>query len=97
MDPEVDGLLSLLTTELRDRSDERGPQEVALTAPPRAASLILHEATLDAIADRVAQRLLGHITPSGLSAVPGSAESGRNFRMAIYRNPAQDKVQTDDT
>jgi hypothetical protein len=63
-DPEVDGLLIVLTSELRDRSGAAVPQEVVTSSPRQAASLILHEAVLDAMADRVARRLLDHIESS---------------------------------
>jgi len=59
-DPEVDGLLTVLANELRDRAEsKRQPRTrpVIVSDAGRGSSLI-HESALDALAEQIASRVL---------------------------------------
>ena len=63
-DPEVDGLLTILTTELRERMQSKrksGPRPNTLSAS-QIISPLDHEDILDALSDRIASRVLVKLT-----------------------------------
>ena len=59
-DPEVDGLLTVLTSELRERTEsKRQPRTRPVMVPDaREVPSLIHESALDALAEQIASRVL---------------------------------------
>ena len=58
MDPDVDGLLTLLAKEFSEASHLQGTMGDRAVEPGQALTSLVHEAVLDAIADHLARRVL---------------------------------------
>ena len=74
-DPEVDCLLAVLTNELRERAlSEREPATQPDTVcPSRKVGPLLDDGVLDALAERIADRVLSKLTVLHLAAIAPAA------------------------
>ena len=70
-DPEVDGLVTSLAAEIRTSDPEHGHTDTEVRTPTGAEDLQFDEAFLDALADRLALRLLDRAKGIGASGAPG--------------------------
>jgi hypothetical protein len=63
-DPEVDCLLTVLTNELRDRAPSKGKPTTQpdTVSPSRTDGPLVDEGVLDALADRIADRVFSKLT-----------------------------------
>jgi hypothetical protein len=80
-DPEVDGLITVLTNELRDRTPSKRkprPQPDTLS-PSRMAGPLVDEDLLDALAERIASRLLSKLRAPRYSAPTSVADVGERL------------------
>jgi Bacterial dnaA protein helix-turn-helix len=84
-DPEVDGLVTVLTNELRDRAPSKRkprPQPDTLS-PSRTAGPLVDEDLLDALAERIASRVLSKLTAPHYSATTSAADVGERLAEAL--------------
>src|SRR5215471_21038727 len=84
-DPEVDGLLTVLTNELRGRAPcKRKPRTQPDTlSPSRMAGPLVDEDVLDALAERIASRVLLKLTAPHYSATASAADVGERLAEAL--------------
>ena len=85
-DPEVHGLVTVLTNELRDRApSERKPgtQQPDTLFASRMAGPLVDEDLLDALAERIASRLLSKLTAPHYSATASAADVGERLAEAL--------------
>src|SRR5262245_43675323 len=75
-DPEVDGLVTVLTNELRERAPcKRKPTTQPDTlSPARTVGPLVDEGVLDALAERIANRVLLKLTTPYLPALAPAAD-----------------------
>ena len=83
-DPEVDGLLTILTNELRDRapatSKPRTPGTVSLS---RTVDPLVEEGALDALAERIATKLFLRLKASHFAATAPGSDAGEKMAEAV--------------
>jgi Bacterial dnaA protein helix-turn-helix len=84
-DPEVDCLLSVLTNELRDRApSKRKPTTQSDTVSPSQQVLpLLDEGVLDALAERIANKVLSKLTAPHLAAIAPAAALAPKVAAAL--------------
>jgi Bacterial dnaA protein helix-turn-helix len=75
-DPEVDGLVTVLTNELRERAPrKRKPTTQPDTlSPARTVGPLVDEGVLDALAERIANRVVSKLRRPHLAAIAPAAE-----------------------
>jgi len=84
-EPEVDGLLTVLTSELRERTEsKRQPRTRPVMVPDaREVPSLIHESALDALAEQIASRVLSKLTASQFASPrPGAADNGQKMDAA---------------
>jgi Bacterial dnaA protein helix-turn-helix len=84
-DSEVDGLLTVLTNELRDRAaSKREPTTQPDTVcPSRQVGPVLDEGVLDALAERIADRVFSKLTAAHLVAIASAADLAPKVAEAL--------------
>jgi hypothetical protein len=84
-DPEVDGLLTVLTNELRDRAPATSkprtqPGTVSLS---RTVGLLVEEGVLDALAERIANKLFSRLKASHFAAIAPGSDADEKMAEAV--------------